>query len=225
MPFGETIFDCIKPGDIALTFDDGPNVFTAGMVDLLNSYNAKATFFITGVNSGKGAIDSTPTWSAIIKNMAANKHQLASHTWSHANLNLLGEAERRAEMIKLEMAFRNIVGYFPTYMRPPYSECGDVCLMTMKSLGYHVISFDLDTDDYNQDAPEKIQVSKDIFTNTINPANPAQDSFLVIAHDVHQQTAQNLTEFMLQKLTAKGYKAVTVGDCLGDPVANWYRIA
>ena len=35
----------------------------------------------------------------------------------------------------------------------------------------------------------------------------------------------NLTEYMLSTLTQLGYKAVTVGDCLGDPAANWYRQA
>lgn len=35
----------------------------------------------------------------------------------------------------------------------------------------------------------------------------------------------NLTEYMLSTLTQLGYKAVTVGDCLGDPAANWYRAA
>lgn len=35
----------------------------------------------------------------------------------------------------------------------------------------------------------------------------------------------NLTEYMLSTLTQLGYKAVTVGECLGDPAENWYRKA
>lgn len=45
----------------------------------------------------------------------------------------------------------------------------------------------------------------------------------MIGHDIHNQTANVLVEYMLQGLQAKGYKAVTVGECLGDPKANWYR--
>lgn len=69
------------------------------MLNLLESYNAKATFFITGINNGKGAIDTTPAWNAVIKKMYAKGHQLASHTWSHADLSTLTEAKRRDEMV------------------------------------------------------------------------------------------------------------------------------
>lgn len=53
---------------MALTYDDGPGDFTADMLDLLTEYDAKVTFFITGVNNNKGQIDdpSTP-WPAIIR--------------------------------------------------------------------------------------------------------------------------------------------------------------
>lgn len=94
------IYDCVVPGDIALTFDDGPGIYTDEIVNLLNSYGAKATFFITGINNGKGAIDITPAWNAVIKKMYANGHQLASHTWSHADLSTLTEDARRTEMVR-----------------------------------------------------------------------------------------------------------------------------
>lgn len=120
---------------------------------------------------------------------------------------------------------RNIVGFFPTYMRPPYSSCTAACQATMASLGYHVTYFDVDTDDYDNDSPLLIQNAKNNFNAPISTSNKATDSFLVIGHDIHQQTAQNLTAYMLDTLIAKGYKPVTVGQCLGDPVANWYRTA
>lgn len=70
------------------------------MLDVLNSYGAKATFFITGINNGKGAIDTTPAWNAVIKKMYATGHQLASHTWSHEDLSTLTEDRRRNEMVR-----------------------------------------------------------------------------------------------------------------------------
>lgn len=130
-------------------------------------------------------------------------------------------------MYKNEMALRNILGFFPTYMRPPYSSCTSAsgCEKTMSDLGYHVTYFDVDTDDYNQDSPNLIQHSKDWFTGNITAggASPDTDAWLDIQHDIHQQTAYNLTDYMLSTLTTLGYKAVTVGECLGDPSANWYR--
>lgn len=47
-----------------------------------------------------------------------------------------------------EMALRNVLGFFPTYMRPPYSDCTATsgCQGDMEDLGYHVVYFDVDTD-------------------------------------------------------------------------------
>lgn len=128
-----------------------------------------------------------------------------------------------SKQYSLEMAFRNILGFFPTYMRPPYSSCNAACVATMLDLGYHITYFDVDTDDYDNDSPLLIQNAKNNFLTKIIPSIASVNSYLVIGHDIHQQTAQNLTAFMLDTLVAKGYTAVTVGRCLGDPVANWYR--
>lgn len=47
------IYDCVAAGDMALTFDDGPYIYTSHILDLLKQYNASATFMITGNNNGK----------------------------------------------------------------------------------------------------------------------------------------------------------------------------
>jgi peptidoglycan/xylan/chitin deacetylase (PgdA/CDA1 family) len=104
---------------------------------------------VTGVNNGKGAIDDESTqWPGMIRRMIAEGHQLASHTWSHQDLSAITKEQRYEQMIKLEMATSNIVGKFPTYMRPPYSSCSEAsgCPQDMADLGYHVSYFDLDTD-------------------------------------------------------------------------------
>jgi peptidoglycan/xylan/chitin deacetylase (PgdA/CDA1 family) len=100
-----------------LTFDDGPYIYTDALLDILASYGAKATFFITGINNGKGAIDEVPAYVSVIRRMIAEGHQVASHTWSHADLSTLTDADRELEMVKDEMALRNIIGKIPTYMR------------------------------------------------------------------------------------------------------------
>lgn len=48
--------------------------------------------------------------------------------------------------------------------------------------------------------------------------------YITLNHDIRQQTAYNLTDFMLNYLVTNDFsKSVTVGDCLGDPSENWYR--
>ncbi|KAL5343538.1 hypothetical protein BJX70DRAFT_393596 [Aspergillus crustosus] len=226
-PYGPAaIRSCTTPGTVALTYDDGPNQYTQALLDLLDKYGAKVTFFVTGNNNGKGQIDSPDVpWAPLIQRMIFSGHQVASHTWSHQDLNKISQVQRRTQLLWNEVALRNILGYFPTYMRPPYSSCTmeTGCLNDMGDLGYHVVLYDIDTEDYSHDSPDKIQGSKDIFDENLARGKLTHKSWLVIAHDVHEQTVHNLTKHMLTRLQADGYRAVTVGECLGDPQKNWYR--
>ncbi|ODQ56199.1 glycoside hydrolase/deacetylase [Saitoella complicata NRRL Y-17804] len=223
VPYGTWIYDCVTAGEVAVTYDDGPYLYTDAILDLFDQYNAKATFFITGNNIGKGPIDdSTYGWDTIIKRQYASGHQIASHTWTHPDLSTLADADMAEQMILNEMALRNIIGVFPTYMRPPYSSCEDNCQRVMQNLGYHIVDFDLDTDDYNNVEPSLIQNSKDIVAEYFDGREVSSTSSLVIAHDIHEQTI-NLTSYALELINAAGYKMVTVGQCLGDDQANWYR--
>jgi peptidoglycan/xylan/chitin deacetylase (PgdA/CDA1 family) len=225
---GAGIYDCVTPGTVALTYDDGPQKnFTSHLLDVFKSYNAKATLFITGNNINKGEIDTTDEFKSVIQRAHAAGHQIASHTWTHLDLSTVSSLDRKNQMWKNEMALRNILGFFPTYMRPPYSSCtaASGCERDMATLGYHAVYFDIDTDDYNQDDPNKIQNSKNYFSGNLTQggATAVDSDWLVIGHDIHEQTVYNLTDYMLSTLTKAGYRAVTVGECLGDPVENWYR--
>ncbi|KAJ4316401.1 hypothetical protein N0V94_005473 [Neodidymelliopsis sp. IMI 364377] len=218
---GAGIYSCLKPGTVAITYDDGPYIYTDEVLNKFNAAGFKATFFVTGINIGKGAIDEQ--WRAVIQRMVAEGHQVASHTWSHQDLSAITEAQVYDQMVKNEMAIRNIIGKYPTYMRPPYSSCNGVCQNVLQKLGYVVSYFDLDTDDYNQLTREKIEVAKNNFRNAVNAANPATGSKLAIGHDIHELTALNLTVTMIETLQARGFKGVTMGECMNEPEANWYR--
>lgn len=124
------------------------------------------------------------------------------------------------------MAFRNLIGVIPTYMRPPFLECSvkSGCMDTMDKLGYHVISTNLDTKDYENDETSLIHVSEDRFSS-MQDADETNHDYIVLAHDVHYQTVVTLTEYMIQVSRNRGYELVTVGECLGDPSENWYRNA
>ncbi|TAQ88303.1 hypothetical protein B7494_g3391 [Chlorociboria aeruginascens] len=204
---------------VAFTFDDGPYNYTSDLLDKLAVYNASASFMITGNNLGKGPIDSTPEWTAIIQRMYASGHQIVSHTWTHQNLTSLDPTYFERQMVYNEMAFRNILGFFPTYM----SECNDTCGEILATMGYHVTYFSLDTEGYLDDSPELIQNSKNIWDAAIASADNATDSILEIEHDIHYQTVYNLTDYILASMYEHGFRSVTVGECLGDPPEYWYR--
>lgn len=225
VPYGGTgIYRCVNEGDIALTYDDGPLEYTGDLLDVFKQYDAVATFFINGNNKAKGMINDPQTpWPEIIKRMADEGHQIASHTWSHQNFSQMTDEQARNQVIWNEIAINDILGYFPTYLRPPYSICPEECQSMLEDLGYHIAYFNLDTEGYLHDDPAEIQESKDIWDEHVEGSNPCNTSYLAIEHDLQRQVVYNLTEYMLKSLIDNGYRPVTVGECLGDPPENWYR--
>ncbi|KAL8945367.1 MAG: hypothetical protein Q9211_000137 [Gyalolechia sp. 1 TL-2023] len=219
--YDDDIYSCTQANVVALTFDDGPYVYTNELLDILKSYDFKATFFMTGNNLHKGSIDETEPWPTIIRRMVAEGHQVASHTWSHYSLSNIPSDMRKQQMVKNERAIANIIGKYPTYMRPPYSQCSQEsgCWEDMKALGYHRISFDLDTQDYLN--PNSIQNSKDIVQRIL--ATGGAPDYLSIQHDLVQQSVAELSPYYFDLIKAKGWRGVTAGECLGDAPANWYR--
>ena len=222
-PYGQVITSCVTNGDIALTFDDGPSTYTSDILDKLATYGVKATFFIVGNNGDNGIIDQVPQWTSDIQRMDSEGHQIASHTHTHPALTTLTSAARYDEMYQNEQALFNILRKIPTYMRPPYLAFNGDCAADMTALGYHVISTNLDPKDYENDDPVLILNSEAVFNDTITQASPSSSNFIVLNHDIHYQTVYTLAEFEINRAVALGYNLVTVGECLGDPAANWYR--
>lgn len=107
---------------------------------MLKQYNAKSTFFMNGMNFGDATQAPYPD---VMRRMYSEGHQLASHTWSHADLNTLDSAGRRSQMAQLEALLKTNFGFIPTYMRPPYGNCNSDCLADMAALGYHVILWNI----------------------------------------------------------------------------------
>ncbi|GKT81095.1 chitin recognition protein [Colletotrichum tofieldiae] len=201
IPYGGVgIYACEKDGDVAVTYDDGPYIYTAAMLDAFKAHSAVATWFITGNNLGKGQI-----------NVA------------YRDVIQMTLAQRKNQMVYNEIAFMDILGFYPTYMRPPFSICGAECQQQMVDLGYHITYFDLDTEGYLHTDPAQIQVSLNLWDAAMIARSPCNGSYLHIEHDIHQQVATTFTNHMLDSIVANGWKAVTVGECLGDPPENWYR--
>ncbi|TDZ24311.1 Chitin deacetylase [Colletotrichum orbiculare MAFF 240422] len=224
VPYGGLgIYACVNDGDVAITYDDGPYIYTEAMLDAFKAHGAVATWYITGNNIGKGMIN--VNYRSLIQRMVAEGHQIASHTWSHENLDQMTLSQRKNQMVFNEIAFTDILGFYPTYMRPPFSICGSECQKQMVDLGYHITYFDLDTQGYLHTDPSQIGVSLGIWDAAMVARSPCNASYLHIEHDIHQQIAQVLTPHILDSIVANGWKAVTVGECLADPPENWYRRA
>lgn len=93
-----------------MTFDDGPGEHTSALLDLLATYDAKATFFIVSNNDGRGEIDTNKKWFDLNRRMVAEGHQVASNTFDHVRLSMAPSELRRTEILKNERAIANIIG-------------------------------------------------------------------------------------------------------------------
>jgi len=214
IPVDGTIWtSCTVPGVVALTFDDGPFSFTQSIVDQLTAAGHKATFFQNGLNYG-----SIYDYASVLQSMIAGGHQIGSHTWSHKDLATLTAAQITDEMSQLEAAHVSIIGKAPTYMRPPYLSTNALAIDTLKTLGYKIISVDIDTQDWAEGPIGEIQLSIDWYKG-----NQTAGGTISLNHDPYQPTADTFIPAIITYLAEKGLKSVTVGECLGDDAANWYK--
>jgi peptidoglycan/xylan/chitin deacetylase (PgdA/CDA1 family) len=217
VPYGVVIQHCTVPGKVALTFDDGPYLYTSQILDTLKAANITATFCVTGNNGGKGQIEQG--YPAIIERTVAEGHHLVSHSWSHQDLTQASPQALLAQIVNNEIALNDILGFVPTYYRPPYGFTNGQVISQLQQLGYHILNWDLDTLDWQGDYVK----AKQNFNGPLSAGSPKSSSFIVLSHDIHQQTVTDLVPYMIQRVQALGYSFASVGECLGDPSANWYR--
>jgi peptidoglycan/xylan/chitin deacetylase (PgdA/CDA1 family) len=97
---------------IALTFDDGPSESTAELLDLLDRYSARATFFQCGFHA-----DRLPSAA---REVSAAGHEIGNHTYSHRRLWLQLPSFVRTEVERAQRSLEEVHGISPKYFRPPY---------------------------------------------------------------------------------------------------------
>ncbi|KAG9323732.1 hypothetical protein KVV02_006455 [Mortierella alpina] len=208
---------CTAPGTIALTFDDGPFLHTNGLLDILRSRAVKATFFMNG--NAYGRIED---FAAAVKRAYDDGHQIASHTWDHKDLTSLNQTEVLSEMTLLEDAFKKIIGVRPTYMRPPFGSLSTQVLEILGERDYTVVTWDTDTQDWAHTA--NFEASFKVYESILNNPNEiTQPGHIVLQHEVNQVTALQVAPMAIDLALVRGFKVVTVGECLGDPNKNWYK--
>ena len=118
--FGATLHHTRRRGEVALTFDDGPNpAITPQLLALLERHSVRATFFLVGRFAR--------ACPELVREIAARGHALGNHTETHPNLALLRgarvEQEVRRGSDSIAEALRG-AGRAPAWMRPPFGYRG-----------------------------------------------------------------------------------------------------
>src|SRR5690242_20448100 len=134
--FGETICRTASPRQLAITFDDGPNpTITPKLLDLLDRYDAKATFFVIG--------RFVHECSGLTKQIADRGHLLANHTQTHPNLFWMSPNAVRDELKRCQGALQDATGMEAKYFRPPYGFRNPWVVSSARELGMQTVMWTL----------------------------------------------------------------------------------
>ncbi|KAF9534020.1 carbohydrate esterase family 4 protein [Crepidotus variabilis] len=204
----QVVTNCVKPNTVALTFDDGPWIYLQDISNTLKAANATGTFFFNGNNWG---CIYDQDMSARVQYAYKNGHQIASHTWSHADLTTLSWDNIHNEMWLVEQALTRIAGVTPAFMRPPYGNYNDLVLQASYIRKQVVTIWDFDDGDSTGASAAQSESDYDALVRS----HPG--TVLSLNHETQETTAHQVLPYAIQKLKAAGYQLVSLADCTGLP--------
>lgn len=147
--FGEALIAPRRPGELALTFDDGPNpAFTPLLLDVLAEHGVAATFFALGRRA--------QAQPELVRRMVAAGHLIGNHSWSHPNLALSSSAAIGEELTRTRDTLEQITGAAVKYFRPPFGARRPATLAIARELGMTPVLWNAMTSDWKQPSEEKI---------------------------------------------------------------------
>ena len=177
---------------IAFTFDDGPSeTNTNYLLDNLDKYDAKVTFFVLGsrVNSNKETI----------KRAYLEGNDIGSHTYNHQNLNLLSDFALIDEVKKTNEAIKEVIGTSPTLLRPPYGNLTD---HGKELANMSIILWNIDPLDWKY--KDKNRVANEIIEH-------AHDGAIILVHDIYKSSVEGAL-LAMEELQKQGYAFVTINE-------------
>lgn len=185
--------DCAVAKCLALTFDDGPGAPTNTMLDILGTHNARATFFVLGIQAERHP--------GVIKRIHDSGHVIGNHTYDHPNLEQLSVTDAHGQMRRTNDIIQNITGVRPGIARAPY---GAMNTALAQSIGMPFIGWSVDPQDWLVRDPAHV-------CNTV--VNNARSGGIVLVHDIHHSSIEGMRCAMPQ-LIANGFTLVTVPQLL-----------
>ncbi len=183
---------------IAITFDDGPHkTFTPRLLDILAKRGIKATFFVLGQR-----VEAEPQ---VARQIVAQGHEIAEHSWSHPNLGKMSDANVRGQLQRSRAAILKATGVAPKVFRPPYGSFSErQRRWAYQEFGYPTILWDVDPLDWKR--PGASVVADRILSRT-------QPGSIILVHDIHSQSVDAIPQ-VLDTLLSRGYRFVTVSELL-----------
>jgi len=179
---------------IALTFDDGPyEAVTNRILDILELHNARATFFVLGLQ--------VKTHAETLQRIYSLGCQIGNHSYNHKNLHSLSVDEIHKEIEDTNNLIREIIGIDVNIVRPPYGAPNDYL---KEVIPYPLVLWCVDPKDWKS-------LDKEAIINEV--VGKVKDGDIVILHDTYPTTA-DACEVIIPKLIEEGYQLVTVEEMM-----------
>ncbi len=195
MPTDQLICDDRKY--IAISFDDGPHFKnTPKLLDALDKYGAKATFFVLGHR-----ISYTPE---LIERMYASGHSIGNHTYNHKQLTAVSTKDVVEQIDQASAAITEITGEPTNLIRPPYGSTNAKVNAEIEKRGMAIALWNIDPQDWKTDNAEAI--AKHIMDRV-------QDGDIILLHDIYPASV-DAAIIVVEKLTQEGYVFVTIEDLM-----------
>ena len=194
--------DCRVTKCVAITFDDGPGLYTDKLLAALRAADAKATFFVLG--------DVSAARPAALRRIAAAGHEIANHTWSHRALPSLTDAQVRSQLTRSADVIESITGTRPELMRPPYGSLSSRVVGILGVREWPIVLWDVDPEDW------KYKNADTVYRRVLARTAPGS---IVLLHDIHATTVAAVPR-ILAALADRGYTFVTVSELYGRQLTN-----
>jgi len=147
--FGSALTAPARPGEIALTFDDGPNAnWTPKLLDILGTHDVNATFFLLG-----GRAKAQPE---LVQRIARAGHSIGNHTWSHPNLARSSSEVIREELKRTQQTLQQITGAPVKFFRPPYGARRPQVFRIAREIDLEMVLWNAMVPDWSDPSPDRI---------------------------------------------------------------------
>lgn len=188
---------------LALTFDDGPTGgVTDKILDVLQKYNARATFFVVGSRVAGS--------EALLKRAVNLGCEIGCHTFNHDTLSEISMDRAKKSVEDTVSAVKSACGYDIRSLRPPKGENSDAIKSLALDENMALIYWNHSTHDYRIDSAKTI--ASYVQYDKENKKEIA-DGDIVLLHDLRKPTAEAVEE-IVKTLTDQGYQLVTVQELL-----------
>ena len=182
---------------VALTFDAAwGNEDTNDLIDILDRYDIKATFFVVGQ-----WVDKYPESVLALHNAG---HEIMNHSDTHPHMTQLSADDMIKQVEGCSSKIEKVTGVKPNLFRPPYGDYNDSVISTLKNAGYYTIQWDVDSLDWKELSAE--QITKRVLDKT-------QPGSIVLFHNAALHTPEALP-MILESLKAKDIQLVKISELI-----------